>query len=188
MIIKRAEQQIIIHAPYNTQFISFARNLAGKFDPKTEEWHFDIRDEADVLEACYFVYGKDGVRNNICDVKITLPNGFQEYQGTITFFGKQIARAFGRDTGAKLFSGIIIKKGGFTSGGSLKNWTTCAMVDTVFVLRDISRPLVEYSIEKNIYNGAFIEILPSVREKEQLEAERKLILERLAQINAELEG
>ncbi|WP_304333718.1 hypothetical protein [Conchiformibius steedae] len=179
--IERTDSQIIITAPYNAEFISHAHNYAGKFNAETKAWSFDIRDEAYVLEACYLAYGEDGVRYNKCDVQITLPNGYSVEQGTIVFFGRQIARAFGRDSGAKLFDGVVVKKGGFTSGGSRKDWTTCARKGTQIILRDVSLPLVEWETDAETYGDAVVEILGGERD---LQAERAELLARLAEIDS----
>lgn len=188
MNITRTETHIIITAEYNSEFVSHARNLAGRFDDKTKSWSFDIRDEADVLEACYLSYGEDGIRNNKCDVKITLADGYYVDKGTITFFGRQIARAFNRDSGAKIFPGVSIKAGGFNSGGSARHWDTRAQKGTVFILRDVSRSLVELSISSEGYPDALIEILPAAVNPTALQAEKETLLARLSEIQSLLEA
>lgn len=185
MKITRTETNIIVHSEYNSEFVTHARNLAGRWDDTQKSWIFDIRNEADVLQACYLAYGEDGVRNNKCSVKITLPNGYYVDQGTICFFGRQIARAFGRDSGAKVFPGVVIKEGGFSSGGSAKHWTTRALKGTVLILRDVSRPMVEMAIKEGI-EDVEIEILPAQVNPDVLHRERDALLARLAEINAQL--
>lgn len=193
MKIIRNDKHIAVQAEYNSVFVEQARNLAGRWDDKEKVWVFDIRDEADVLQACYFAYGEDGIRTNKCDVQITLPTGYSVDKGTICFFGRQIARAFNRDSGAKVFGGVVVKAGGFGSGGSSKHWTTYAQKGTVIVLRDVSRDLVKMEASHETYGDAIIEILQSstsvsrpAADRAALEAERAALLSRVAEINKQL--
>lgn len=185
--IERTDAHIIITSDYNTVFVHAARNLAGKFHDIKKSWYFDIRDEADVLEACYLAYGEDGIRSDKCNAKITMPNGHYADKGTINILGRPIARAFGRDGGAKVFDGVIIKQGGFDSGGSMKNWTTRALRDTVIILRDVSHPLVLQEQDRLAEEGLNIEILADINTQKLIE-ERERLLARLAEINTALES
>lgn len=183
--IQRTETKIIVQSPYNSLFVEQARKLAGKFKDCPKRWEFDIRDEAEVLEACYLHYGEDGIRNDKCNVQITFHETFSEYHGALTILGYPLARAFNRDSGAKVGDGVLIKEGGFDSGGSMKNWTTKAYAGTVIVLRDISKPLVQLFIDENRYDpeAVTIEIL---EEYSDLAAEKAKLLARVAEIDAQL--
>lgn len=183
--IERTDSQIIVTAPYNTEFISQARNYAGKFNAETKAWSFDIRDEAYVLEACYLAYGEDGVRYNKCDVQITLPEGYDVHQDAIVFFGRKVARAFDRSSGAKVADGVVIKQGGFTSAGTRKDWVTRALKGTQIILRDVSLPLVEWETDAETYGDAVVEILGGDRD---LQAERAELLARLKEIDSLMGG
>ena len=188
--ISRTDTHIVVKSIYNKEFVAKAHNLAGKYNDRDKSWSFDIRDEADVLEACYLCYGEDGYRSNLCDVQISLPEGYFAYQDTINFYGRPIARAFGRDSGAKLFDGIKIVEGGFDSGGSMKNWTTRALKGTVIVLRDVSYPLVTsttFDEDENVH----VEIISHTEsgitaDQADLVKEKAQLLARLAEINAVL--
>ena len=184
--IERTDERINITSPYNTKFVSDAHNLAGVFSYTTRAWSFDIRDEADVLEACYLAYGDDGYRYSICDVQISMPDGYSKWQGSIEFFGHVVAKATGRNSGAKISEGVKIISGSFDSGGSMKNWRTCAAEGTVIVLRDVSLPLVEAMMTE--YENVEVEILNRTEilgdDRENLIAERDRLTARLAEINA----
>lgn len=184
--IERTTKHITVKSDYNIYFIAAARNLAGKFDKINQSWVFDIRDESDVLEACFLAYGEDGVQKDQCDVKITIEKSYYADKDAIHFLGRPIARAFGRDSGAKVYGGVIIKQGGFDSGGSAKNWTTKALPNTTIVLRDVSHPLALHEQKKLLENGIKIEILLD-KNKQKLIEEKERLLARLAEINAELE-
>lgn len=191
--ITRTETRITVTSEYNKEFVARAHNLAGTFDSATKSWSFDIRDEADVLEACYYCYGEDGYRQHLCDAEIHLPNGYYIDRDTINFFGRPVARAFNRDSGAKIFDGVVIKTGGFGSGGSMKHWTTYAEKGTVIVLRDLSLPLVEMTRGK-YGDDVVVEIINQNKsiigqvDVADLNAEKTRLLARLAEIDNLLVG
>lgn len=193
--IERTDEKIIITSPYNSVFVEQARNLAGKFNDSKKAWVFDIRDEADVLTACYLAYGDDGYRYSICDVQINMPDGYSVWQNSIKFFGRVVARAFGRDSGAKIGEGVKIVEGEFKSGGSFKNWRTVANEGTVIVLRDVSLPLVEayidelkeenqHNIEVSILNKT--EYTSPTAQDVDLVKRREALLAELAEIDRQL--
>jgi len=185
MIIKieTNETNISVTSDYNTDFVDAARNLGGKWS--SPAWVFDIRDEAAVRAACLKSYGTDGVKTDQVDVRITIKDSIAVEKKAITIFGKVVARAFGRDSGAKTGDGIVIEEGKFGSGGSAKNWDTTAQAGTTFIMRDISKSLVEANTDKNIG----IEILSATAEidKDALQAERDRLMTRLAEIDEQLE-
>ena len=193
-ITKTSDGKIAVESPYNSIFVDEARRLGGKF--KDQKWVFDARDESAVRESCFRCYGDDGVRLHQMDVRITAPDGLFADKTNISIFGRTVARAFSRDSGAKVGDGVVIEAGGFSSGGSAKNWGTRAEAGTTLILRDISAQLVkEYSGDDLV-----IEVLAErkevrvdddrrplvdlMAEAEQLTEERARIDARLAIIEA----
>lgn len=183
--IKRTENHIIIKSPYNSIFVEKARNLAGKWSSLNEVWQFDIRDEAEVLETCYLCYGEDGIRNNKCNIQITFIESASASKSALCVLGYPLARAFNRDSGAKVSDGVLIKSGGFDSSGSMKHWTTKAKAGTVIVLRDVSKPLVQAFIDSDEYEPDYLQIV-ILEEYQDLQAEKERLLARLAEINTQL--
>jgi hypothetical protein len=183
MKIKTTENTIIVISEYNTEFVDAARNLGGKW--VSPAWVFDIRDEAAVRAACMEFYGTDGVKTDTVDIRVTITSDIEARTADITVFGKVVARAFGRDSGAKIGAGIVIESGKFSSGGSAKNWETTGQAGTVFLMRDVSRRLVEANSDSSIE----IEILSAKAEidKDALQAERDRLMTRLAEIDEQLE-
>ena len=186
MKISRTEKHIVVESEYNWYFVKLARNLGGVWDEKKKTWTFDIRDEADVLEACYLFYGDDGIRRNLCDVKMTLPTGWERIEKAIRFFGRTIARGSMYNDSARVSPGIVIKAGGFYGYNTRRSWSTMAEAGTTIILRDVSRPLVEACIADNRYDDAVIEILPDARESSRatLIAERNALMERIREIDS----
>jgi hypothetical protein len=175
--IEKNENTISVTADYNDEFVKVARTMGGKWH--SPSWVFDIREEDLVRSTCLKIYGTDGVNTDLVDVQITLNDFDAKKCAPIVIFGKTVARAFGRDSGAKIGTGIVIKSGKFGSGGSAKNWLTTAENGTSFIMRDVSRSLVEANIEKSIHTEIISETDIDI---EALKAEKEKLIARLAEI------
>lgn len=190
--ITKKERTVEVFSEYNSYFVEGARNLGGKW--RNECWVFDIREEDDVKKLCMEAYGEDGVNVDQVDVEIVFKDEFYAPKGPIDVFGRTIARAFGRDSGAKLGDGVKLIEGEFYSSGSMKNWRTEAKDGTIVLIRDVSKFLVEQNdnpqIEANIVS---INSTKKTDEKESLLAElykirarEDEILRRLKEIDPEM--
>jgi hypothetical protein len=142
--ISRTPTMISVRSPYNSRFVSLAKDLGGKFSSGL--WSFDIRDEGRVLDLCRDVYGDDGTIADTCTIRVNLGR-YAKTQGPIEVRGYPVARAFGRDSGAKLADGVVLLSGDFGSGGSVKNWHTASYSATVLI-RDFPRHAAEEYMEK----------------------------------------
>lgn len=65
------------------------------------------------------------------------------YHDDIRLFGKTIASAYGRDSGAKLGKDAVLIKGNACSGGSVKNWRTIIVAESVILLNNVPRQMYE---------------------------------------------
>lgn len=182
--IETTDETISVTSEYNSEFVDAARNLNGKW--KAPAWVFDIRDEDDVRAACMKFYGEDGLTKDKVDVKVTFIEDHFVNRGPISISGKVIAKAFGRDSGAKLGEGVVLKEGKFRSGGSVKNWETKADAGTVVIVRDVSRAVAESTPHKRMK----VEIISSTSsvEKDALKAEKEKLLARITEIDSLLES
>lgn len=178
--IYTSETSITVHAPYNTIFIAAAKRLGGKW--VTPNWVFDIRDEGRVRELCMQIYGSDGRVQDLCTVRAELDSSSKNYAGPIEIAGRTVARAYGRDSGAKLGEGIVLLKGGFDSGGSVKNWKTITKDGTVVLVRDFPRAIAQKMIEDG---ATWLSIEPEapVINHDTLRAERTRLFARIAEID-----
>lgn len=174
--------RVLVKAPYNPDFPSEARLLGGKW--RAPLWVFDSRDEERVRELCRLIYGTDGTGcNELVTLRVTVTGHWAEQQDGIYLAGRQVARAFGRDSGAKLGPGVVVLSGRFDSGGSVKNWTTECKAGTIFELRDVPRRAAEKEADEN--GGCTIEIIggEAVIDVEALTHERERLLARIAEID-----
>ena len=184
--IETNEKIISVTADYNHEFVKVARNMGGEWN--SPSWVFDIRDEDLVRSTCLKIYGTDGVNTDLVDVQITLNDFNAKKCAPIVIFGKTVARAFGRDSGAKIGTGIVIKSGKFSSGGSAKNWLTVVENGTSFIMRDVSRSLVESNMEKSIQAEIISETETTGMDTEALKAEKEKLVARLSEIENLLEA
>jgi len=161
----------------NTDFNREARKMGAHWDSVEKRWGPPelMQDEFDRLYSRYYD-DMVAVEITLSDTDVT--NEKLGRTNVITFYGFVIATAFGRDSGAKLSNGVAVVKGGFTSGGSMKNFY-CKMVGEEAVLR---MHLPRWLAEKT---GA--KMLRAATDKDKLRAERDRLLKRLAQIEKELE-
>lgn len=142
---------IIVVTPYNAKFVNKARNLRGNW--KNNAWHFDDEIEEYVKAAlleCYGVIGDEPVQ--YCTLVISDYNGSTDKDAE-ELFGRIIARAFGRDSGAKLGDDIIWISGKYSSGGSVKNWDT-RISDGFFEIQNVPVARTEFNdVQKAIAAG-----------------------------------
>ena len=109
------------------------------------------------------------------------------YHDGIRMFGKTIATAYSRDSGARLGADVALIKGSIYSGGSVKNWNTEIDRDTVINLYNV--PVIMYEKEKDSYNPEEIKIEVVEDEEtggadtDRLREEKERLLKRIAEID-----
>ncbi len=178
---------IEVVTPYNKEFVSKARNLRGKWDKSKSAWIFDDSIEEyvkQVLIECYGTTGEEPVQTCSLLIKDYTSHG---YKMEVELFGRTIAKAFGRDSGAKLGDNIIWISGTYESGGSVKNWSTDVEKAT-FEIQNFPIPRTEFDdIKQAIEEGwCEIKILKKKRRQEEIEADILACKNRLAELENEL--
>lgn len=181
--------QVRVESPYNAKFVASARALGGKWTAPC--WAFDIRDDDRVRELCLQHYGEDGRTCEHVTLRAVFLPGIGALGDSIYLAGRVIASAFGRDSGAKLGSGVVLLSGGFGSGGSAKNWktvTNSAEGATVLV-RDVPRAIADRLMTPGGLDGeradsVTIEPESPVVDRQALTDERARLVARIADIDA----
>ena len=186
--ITRTGSTISVASPFHPAFVRRAKELGGKWDAAAKVWTFDARDEDDVRALCRQVYGTDGSDGaKMVDLRIQFKDGARAGQRAVYVCGREIARAWGRDSGAKLGEGVKLVGGKITSGGSMKHWVTIVEPGSIFVLRDVPEEKARAEAEACNTDEFSIEILPSAPaavDVSALQAEREKLVARLAEIDA----
>ena len=176
---------ISVITPYDAEFVNKARNLRGKW--KDGAWHFDDSIEDYVKQAlkdCYGTTGEDPV--DTCSLVI---KNFDDSTdcGPVTLFGRTIAKAWGRDSGAKLGDNIIWISGKYFSGGSVKNWRT-GVVNAYFEIQNFPVPRTKFEDVQKAIEGGWCEIKMPKRKRtpEQIQADIEKYEAILAELRNEL--
>lgn len=187
--IAAKNNQIEVKAPYNPAFPKPARRLGGKW--LNELWVFDAKEESRVRELCLKVYGTDGVIGvgDLVTVRIEFLKNFSSRKSGIFFCGRMVASAQSSYSGARVGDGIVFIHGEPESGGSYKNWCTVIPEGSIVEIRDAHRIAAKSCIKKlNSGEDCSAEIITESIDKEALFAEREKLVQRIAEIDARLEG
>lgn len=182
--------KISIETPYNPEFVCRIRKAGGKWNSTKRVWECDERGIEAVRAIMREVYGMDDLPQELVAVKVTVQEkAVSQDTGPVILFGRTIASAFGRDSGAKVGEGIIFENGGCHSGGSMKNWYTVIKAGSVFTIFDVPRRAVEEKLGWVDSYGTF-EIVENAGpdRRESLEREKAALLARLAEIEEELKS
>lgn len=177
----------LIKCPYNDALVGHLRQLGGKWTGS--EWRIDARDEGRARELLHTYYGTDGISApDTVTLRVTWTADESQYGDSIKCHGRPIARAYGRDSGAKLGDNVAVLCGGFTSGGSVKHWCTWAPTGTVALLRDFPRKRAAELVEQQPDKKRTYAIEPETQpvDKAALMAERDRLSARIAEIDAAL--
>lgn len=188
--IKIDDGKVFVKSPFHPAEPQRAKNIGGKWNGV--EWMYDERDLDRVKKLYIDIFGTDGSPCELVDVRITIPE--DDYisclnQG-IYIYGREVARAYSRDSGAKIGDGVVvINEGGFNSGGSMKNWRTESSKGIIFEIRDLPGAIVErgFACYGDPDIGAEVEIIRQSKvDAEALTAEKNELLKRIAEIDAKL--
>lgn len=124
-ITETASGRLAIQAPYDKGFISGVKKLGGRWEAGSKCWTIapTERKEAEVLLGDVYGWMASGLGGSQVIV-LTAKRDLREFEDGIRVSGRTIARATGRDSGARLGDGVVMLDGYIYSGGSRKNWTT----------------------------------------------------------------
>lgn len=177
MKIDVKDDKAFVFTPYNPQFVKEVKRIGGARWMSIDKcWRVPADAVDAVREIMMDVYGESDLP---CAEKVTveieLEEGELEYRGPIVIFGKVIASAFGRDSGAKVGEDVVFVKGEPTSGGSMKNWTTVIPGGSVIRIRNVPVTALNDDYPYDVIDDVKID-------RAALEAERERLLKRLAEI------
>ena len=141
------DDRISVEGPYHPDFPGRAKRLGGRWNPTAKIWGFDVSNESRVRALCLELFGTDG-DTAVPTVMIRATWHCDNYadREAIYIAGRQIARAFNRDSGVKIGEGVIVVEGDFRSGGSRKKWATCVERGTIIEIRDIPETLAHAAV------------------------------------------
>lgn len=182
MKITVKEGKAYVETPYNKEFVAKIKQIGGaRWNGASRSWVVPEAEVDTVRTYMREVYGETDLPDE--DERITVEVTFNEsaYDREITIFGRQICRAFGRDSGARLGDDVTLIEGDIGSGGSRANWNAYIHEGARFRIRNL--PCTALSIESP-YKVTVVEIQKDGIDREALIAERDKLMARLAEINA----
>jgi len=135
--------------PYHEEAKTRIKNLGGRWDGAKRLWWVQPEMEAEARRVLIDAFGTDGSADvQTVVVRVTALRRVTEYTEPVVCCGKILARAWSRDSGAKVGEDVALLEGSIRSGGSRKNWTTIVDEGSVFKLVNVlPARLDEYDAE-----------------------------------------
>lgn len=180
-----------IYSPYNTEFVAQIKKISGrKWEPVLKCWSVPENFVNVVREIMQNIYGfTDITENETLSLKVFFNEAAHEWHSDVILFGKTLAHATGRNSGARVGDDVAYIKGEAVSGGSLKNWESIVRKESIVFLTNVNKNI--YEKEKN--NPKYdinIEVVDCGAEtdKESLLKEKKRLLKRIEEIDKILQS
>jgi len=183
MTIEIVNGKAHITTPYNQDFVAKIKNIGGRWDASSKTWTVSESMIDEAREIMRQVYGKDDQQTDTpsTDIRIRFNKEVSVLQAGITLYGKTIAKAWGRDSGARVGDDVAFITGKPISGGSVKNWHTIIEAGSEIVVKNVPLTLIGSELPE----GA--QIISDAESKRDVLLARKAELEAaLADINAQL--
>ena len=175
--VKVENGTVKVESPYNSEWISRARELGGRW--KAPCWEFDQTHEQLVRKALMAIYGENGtvVEKVMVDVYLDPETSYEE---EIVLAGMTIARRRGRDWPVKMENGAVLVSGGFDASGGSAKYPRIGCPKDNSIIR-VSLPKAVLAKAQGDFHLEVVHNTTVSREK--LEAERATLLKRLAEID-----
>lgn len=167
--------------PYNASFVAKIKRVGGKRWNGLEKcWEIPTSEIDTVRGYMMDVFGEtDLAEGEKVTIQVKFNSDAEKCCESITLFGKTLARAYGRDSGATVGEDVTLISGTITSGGSMKYWTTVIREGAVFKVRNVPRA----ALEKDTGLDVDIEVLETPGlDRAALEEEKAKLLSRLEEI------
>jgi hypothetical protein len=159
---KEGQQVVGVESPYSADFVAGARRLNGVYNRTGNYWLFSPLVIDKVYDLCMRVYGEDGRETvkpaDLVTLKVTTPTSWDQAKGSIELGGRVIARAWGRDSGAKLGEDVVLIEGRARSSGSVKNWYTTLNPGSIVEILNMPRRKAEQLVAEG-YSDLALEIV-----------------------------
>ena len=175
----------LVYTPYNKDFVAQIKGIGNaRWDSAKRAWSVPAECVDQVREIMEAVYGESDVSGcRKVSVRLTFTKRVYEYCEPVTILGKTIAKAWGRDSGARPGDDVVFVSGKPDSGGSAKNWLSVVPEDSVVVLHNVP----EVKLSEDLPAGVEMEIMESTVNRAALEEEKARLLARIAEIDKLLE-
>lgn len=175
-----------VFSPYSTEFVSRIKGIGGRHWNADEKcWEVPETEIPAVRRHMMEVFGETDLptEGERLTLKLTFTDEMSERCQSVCLFGKEIARAWGRDSGAKVGDEVTFLDGRKpTSGGSVKNWRTVIPEGCILKLRNVTEAAYAAQEEKG-FNGFTVErVNEQAVDRAALLAEKEKLMVRLSEI------
>ena len=185
--VKIENGRALLKTPYNAEFVSAIKGIGGaRWNAGCRAWEIPEEALPQARDLMTRIYGESDIPSGgkRVSLKLTFMKDFRELHGPVTLFGKTVAAAHGRDTGARVGDDVVFLEGAPTSGGSARNWETIVPEGSVVVLHNVPESLLGAELP----DGLEVEVLETTINRQALEEEKARLEARLQEINALLAG
>lgn len=188
MKIEIRNNDAYIFTPYNPEFVSkIKKNVGGAYwDSCAKAWVVPAPAVDNARKIMMDVYGETDLpeTSGRLTLSVTATRELSKYCGPIVLFGKIIASAHGRDSGAYPGEDVCFILGDPDSGGSSKNWKTVIPKGSEFRIFNVPRSMYEKYIETSEeYPDIEVENITCDIDVKALKEEREKLLKRLEEID-----
>lgn len=184
MQIKIDGKTAYIHTPFNTDFISQIKKIDGaRWDGSKKAWRVPVNCVEAVREIMLDIYGESDIEKapgKHYDVRLTFHRTVSVTRDSVTIYGRCVAGAYNRNSGGHCDPGVCHIQGAPASGGTAKYWTSIVPEDSIVMLIDVPESMIQ---KEGKYSKVDYEFTEHVDTKDQLEAEKKRLLARIAEID-----
>lgn len=176
-----------IRSPYNPDFVKRVKALGGRWSAANRTWQ--VREEAieAAREAMLETYGRcDREPTATVTVVVKTTRVLVGDRKPIYLFGKLIASASGRDSGANVGDSVAFTEGRPTSGGSRANWTTIVPSESTIEIYNVAADYAKQEIAKLDARDPYtatIKTVPQI-DRDAVLVERERLMARVAEIDA----
>ena len=178
--IEKTDEKLSINVPYNKEFLEEFKNCIGTrtWNNNTKSWICNVSDEKIIRNLILKYFGYDEKCNTTKEIYIEALNYMSNELDSIYFCGIPIARAYGRDSGAKVCENVTLIDGDIGSCGSRIHWDTYVQKGSTF------KVIVAETFNLSDANWKIIN--NSSITKDNLLKEKETLLKRLEEIEKEL--
>lgn len=183
--IKMEDGKAKLYTPYSSDFVARIKKIgSAQWDRECRCWTIPADAVPAAREIMRDVYGHDDQTDDeVITLRVTVDQELSESGRDVCLFGKCLAHASGRDSGARIGDDVAYIHGGATSGGSRSYWSSIVEAGSVIILSNVSKRL--YDAYTPI-DGIHVEIVKEQQEdkRQKLLKEKAQLLNRLAEIES----
>lgn len=189
MKIEVIDGRAYVYTPYNPAFVKAVKGIGGaKWDGERQCWSVPDAAVSAARMIMEDVYGySDQVPDDTVTLKVTFLSDVSSTCSDVVLFGKVMAHARGRNSGARVGDDVAYIRGGASSGGSVKNWRSIVEEGSVAILSNVNKHVYEKAEADPDIQVEVVETSTSVDDRQKLLEEKERLLKRIAEIDAILD-